>query len=305
MSDTATKGRLAIFLDTDVGSDIDDVLAILYAIKHPMLDIAGVSTVSGNTTARAILARHLLDAGGLEDTPVHAGATSKAFLSHGKRLGQYKGLPPTTGIEEMVDAAWKYIDARDSPIIVAIGPFSNIPLVRGRDPALFDDKVSIVAMGGSIHGGYVHPAIPSPEYNIISDIKAAKHVFSCDARLSIVPLDVTARLKMHGQDLKALTQKGKDDPLLALTSKMVSAFRRVHHRMPILFDPATVATLIRPDYCSFESMPLHVNKLGFTRVTKAREGSPGDASSPRPVRVCLELDAEAFMSDFLDTVAGA
>ena len=41
-----------ILLDTDIGSDIDDAVALVYLLMQPDADILGVTTVSGQSQLR-------------------------------------------------------------------------------------------------------------------------------------------------------------------------------------------------------------------------------------------------------------
>ena len=65
--------RTKIILDTDIGDDADDALAICLAVKSRELDILGITTVFRNTAARAKIAVSLLRELGREDIPVYAG----------------------------------------------------------------------------------------------------------------------------------------------------------------------------------------------------------------------------------------
>ena len=47
---------IRIFIDTDIGDDVDDALAIALAALSPELTLTGVSTVYGNVSARRQLA---------------------------------------------------------------------------------------------------------------------------------------------------------------------------------------------------------------------------------------------------------
>ena len=48
-----------IILDTDIGDDIDDVLALAFVLSSPEFELLGVTTVFGNTFARTPLARKI------------------------------------------------------------------------------------------------------------------------------------------------------------------------------------------------------------------------------------------------------
>ena len=62
-----------IILDTDIGDDIDDALALAFAIMSGKLDILGVTTVFRNAEQRAELACCLLETLGRTDIPVYSG----------------------------------------------------------------------------------------------------------------------------------------------------------------------------------------------------------------------------------------
>ena len=64
---------LPFILDSDIGSDVDDALALAFALRHPDLDLRAVTTVSGDTARRARIAKKLLLRAGRDDIEVAAG----------------------------------------------------------------------------------------------------------------------------------------------------------------------------------------------------------------------------------------
>ena len=48
-----------ILLDTDMGTDVDDALALIYLLKHPACRMMGITTVAGEAGVRAELAQTL------------------------------------------------------------------------------------------------------------------------------------------------------------------------------------------------------------------------------------------------------
>src|ERR1039457_5400368 len=72
----AADTKIPIILDTDIGTDIDDAFALALIINSPEFELLGVTTVSGDTAARArIAAKMLWEAGGKwRQVPVVAGA---------------------------------------------------------------------------------------------------------------------------------------------------------------------------------------------------------------------------------------
>jgi len=69
----AREKKVPILLDTDIGSDVDDAFALALILASPELDLRGVTTVSGDTRARALMACRLLTAAGHKDVPVAVG----------------------------------------------------------------------------------------------------------------------------------------------------------------------------------------------------------------------------------------
>ena len=45
-----------LIIDTDIGTDIDDALAIVFALASPELDLEGLTIVDGDVEARARMA---------------------------------------------------------------------------------------------------------------------------------------------------------------------------------------------------------------------------------------------------------
>ena len=59
-----------VLLDTDIGCDIDDAICMAYLLAHPNCELVGVTTVNGDTRARAQLASALCIAA-KKDVPIY------------------------------------------------------------------------------------------------------------------------------------------------------------------------------------------------------------------------------------------
>src|SRR5262245_10803735 len=66
--------RTPLILDTDLGSGIDDAFALALILASPELELRGVTTASGDTQVRALMACRFLTMTGRRHTPVAAGA---------------------------------------------------------------------------------------------------------------------------------------------------------------------------------------------------------------------------------------
>src|SRR5215471_17970195 len=72
-ADQSAFQRHTVLIDTDIGDDIDDALALALALRSPEIALCAVTTVLGDTQQRAQLAAHLLHVFGRDDVPIAAG----------------------------------------------------------------------------------------------------------------------------------------------------------------------------------------------------------------------------------------
>jgi purine nucleosidase len=290
-----------IIIDTDIGTDIDDAYALAMAIKGG-LRIAGISTVSGDTFKRGRIAKKMLVLSGKDDVPVFAGMASRSVLTHDRWVPDSDVLDVHQGLDEMVDHYWHAIEQQQPGRvqIVSIGPLSNIAAIRERDVTRFDERVQLLMMGGSFHRGYLGIKLPMLEYNIVQDRAAARAILSSRMPIRIVPLDVTAGLKLTREDMAFLSAQARENTLVRGLIDMTGMFRSslLGHRLPILFDPATIAPLLDPAILSFTSMPVEVTRGGFTRVPNVAKAGVIEQE------VCTSIDVARFYDLFFTTLTG-
>jgi purine nucleosidase len=192
-----------VILDCDPG--IDDALAIAFACAHPGLDLAGLTTVSGNVDLAKVTrnALSVLELAGRPDLPVVAGSGQPLLRPpldargvHGESGLGAAQLPtaraaPASG--HAVDFLIDTIGAAPGEItLVGVGPLTNIALALRREPRLAGWVRDFVIMGGSAGRGNVTPAA---EFNIAADPEAAAIVFGAGWRVTMVGLDVTLQAR--------------------------------------------------------------------------------------------------------------
>ncbi len=217
-----------IILDCDPG--IDDALAIVFAVGHPEIGLAGITTVSGNvgldkTTANALAVASFAGAAGV---PVTAGCAAP-LMREGRRAGHVHGesglggavLPPPARKAEdghAIDFIIERVAAAPGEItLVATGPLTNIALALRREPRLAQWVRDFVIMGGSAGRGNVTPAA---EFNIWADPEAAAIVFGAGWTVRMIGLDVTLRARATAavqQRMRDLGRLGTELVLPALS----------------------------------------------------------------------------------------
>src|SRR5579883_372352 len=196
----ARRVAIPILLDTDIGTDIDDAFALALIVRSPELELLGVTTVSGDTHARARLAAKLLWESGLRTIPVVAGEPGRPLPIEQTRWADgFKSPQLRQGSAvDFLDSTLRHRQGKTT--IVAIGPLTNIAALLQKDPSITSKISRIVMMGGSIHHGYGDDPSPVAEYNIASDPAAAQKVFTAGVSILMVPLDVTAMLQLHAAE---------------------------------------------------------------------------------------------------------
>ena len=197
---------LHVIFDTDVGSDIDDLFALSLILKSPELDLKLITTVSGDTRYRAIVAAKFLQTAGRTDIPVATGPAAEAtaeFLRPwitGYDVTDYPGVINNDAVDSMI----ALLKAADEPVtIIVAGPVSNVATVLKQAPELAA-KMRVVGMQGSIYKGY-RGGEPVAEYNVASDVEAFRTVLHGDvASFAITPLDTCGEMIIDGKEYQQL-----------------------------------------------------------------------------------------------------
>lgn len=288
----AAPPRIPILLDTDIGSDIDDAFALALILESPELDLVGVTTVSGDTEARARLTAKMLWVAGRANVPVAGGEPSKPSRPLPMEQARWAAgfISPALRHEKAVDFLEAQIERRPGEItLVAIGPLTNVAALVKQHPEAAKKIKRIVLMGGSIARGYVPGSKPAAEYNILSDPLAAQVVFSSGLPILMVPLDASAML-----ELDAAARRRVFTHLSALTDALTLLYHLWNHETPILFDPMAVAMVIDPTLCETKQLAVEVDSAGYTPVA---EGQAPNAT------VAVSAHVERFLEFYLSRVA--
>ena len=176
--------------------------------------------------------------------------------------------------------------------LIAIGPLMNLGAAIDKDPATFRKLRRVVLMGGSIRRGYwdlgyTRPVPPMPEWNILNDVTSAQKLFTSGVPLFVMPLDST-QMKMDEVKRAFLFSQGT-----AVTDQLTILYQLWGQETPTLFDPMTVAFVLKPELCPVQGMHIRVDEKGYTRE------EPGAANA----EVCLDSNAEDFFRFYLKRVA--
>ena len=289
-----------VIIDSDIGDDIDDAFAIGLALQSPELKILGITTAWGNTPLRARVVERLLREAGHPEIPVAVGMPkypAKGTLTMSQ--AKYGEREPERKLPGAVEFLLEQIRKHPGEItLIAIGPETNLGAALDQDAATFRKLKRVVLMGGSVYRGYdgfaypTAPPKPTPEWNILCDVNAARKVFASAVPLYVMPLDSTqiklqelerARLFAHGS--------GLTDALTVLYHQWAEGTKQ---ETPTMFDAVAVGYAIRPELCPMKAMRLGIADDGSTRI---EEGAAN-------VQVCLKSDSDAFLEFFMARLVG-
>jgi inosine-uridine nucleoside N-ribohydrolase len=177
-----------VVLDMDPG--IDDAIALLLALNNPKLDVAAVTTVSGNVNLHkgTINALRLVEAA-KKDIPVYMGSEYpagnlepvRAESIHGKDgLGEARLPHPKRAAEKKraLDFLKELLGSskRKEITIVATGPLTNVAQLVQSDPSSAKKIDGIFLMGGLYDPAVRGNATEYAEFNFFSDPCSADRV---------------------------------------------------------------------------------------------------------------------------------
>jgi purine nucleosidase len=255
-----------VLLDTDIGDDIDDALALALALRSPEIELLGVTTVFGDTRLRARLAKHLLHTFERNDIPVAAGISAPLLARHSPSgvpqaaildAREPQDLSVYSGPELIVQQA---MDHPGRLILLCIGPLTNVATALLMEPHLFMAIRKIVMMGGT-------SGVPWPEWNVRSDARAAQIVLSAGIPITLLGWNITSRCQLRAGDLERL--RDNNTPQTRLLSQLIHIWQQHRSRWqpihPYLHDPLTITALCAPELLRFEEITVRTLVYGPLR----------------------------------------
>jgi purine nucleosidase len=300
-------GRIPVILDTDIGSDVDDALALALMARHPGFDLRGVTTVSGDTVRRARIARKLLHLAGRDDVEVAVGERGEqthvyrsAEGGHeDEMLGEWTGdlaLSERGGVDLLVD------ELRGGQVeLTTVGMQSNLAAALDEAPELVTAIPRVTVMGGLFaQPRTLGKALPaSIDHNLNVDQRASLRSLNAGMRTVYVPCDVTMDLwlmRPHVDRLRA------GDELCREIARQIDVYRREEGApegyMCRLHDPLAVATIVERSFVTTTRAKVTVAPVGDHLRTFI------DELEGREAEIVTSVDGQVFADWWLEWVLG-
>jgi inosine-uridine nucleoside N-ribohydrolase len=295
-----TTEPIPVIIDTDPG--LDDAVAILAALGSPELRVLGLTTVAGNLglSVTTVNARRLLALAGRPEIPV-ARSAARPLRRAPIEVADVHGADGLGGVAlpepEATESSSSALDLTAETLlahppgtlrILALGPLTNVATLLAERPEAARRLGGIIAMGGALdEPGNVGERA---EFNLAADPDAAAAVFAADIPVTLVPLDVTRRVRATRDWVADLAASG--NPVAAAAAALIGAYfaSTAGRDSRPLHDPCVVLHALRPELFAGEPIAIRVIRDGPD--AGAIERSDGDSY----VTVLRGVDAPAALT---------
>lgn len=283
-----------IIIDTDLGNDIDDALALTLAMKNKSSKIVGIISAGGLINCRTTKIQQLLDSLDAK-TPVFKGR--EKTLSGKKQFftgTECKNIPHSIYIKNFQShlRLWeKIIEKKIKVKVVCIGPLTNIATAITKTPRVKKVISEIIIMGGifnnEVFANYTSKGEFS-EHNLAADPVATNIVFKSGIDITVVPLNLTLQTSLKRKQLnQVLFEKTNLHDLISVWTREWLNFTKklppscVFKNQVFLHDPLTIALAMNLITFKARRIPILINKNGLMRK---------QIKNGKIVKVCVEAD---------------
>jgi purine nucleosidase len=260
----------AIILDTDIGSDVDDALALAMLLGSDSIDFLGITTVYGDTKLRAQIAAHLCHLAnrsiqvfaGLEK-PL-SGRKVWSSGSEGKALSNLDQYAPES--KSAVDFLVETVSQNPGQIeVIAIGPLSNIASAIQQAESFATNVKRLWIMGGDFTKDKV-------EHNFKCDVAAAKIVLESNMSITILDLPSSQKTIIKKDEIEKIKSSGKLGS--TLHAEILNWIQPREQDWTTPHDPIAVLAMLAPEFFDFsENGSVKIDENGISEWQLNKDGN--------------------------------
>lgn len=213
------EARVPLLLDTDIGSNVDDLLALLFVLGSTKLDLVGITTVYGDTRLRARVTHSVLGLAGRPDVPVGYGIETPLsgkpvfWAGHEGEGHDLSEVPePRTSASSLYEVG--LAEHGSNLVVAAIGPLTNVVTALRSARTM---PRCVVAMAGQFGSG-------EPEHNVSSDAVAAAQLMELGVPVVFVGIELCRQVPYDPTDLAAIVDARPDHPLTEVIADRIRAW---------------------------------------------------------------------------------
>ncbi len=289
---------MKVLLDTDIGSDIDDAVALAYLLAQPDCELLGITTVSGESDKRAELTSVLCKVAG-RNIPIYCGREEPLLFPQRQpqapQAAALKQWPHDTGFRKGEAAHFLRETIRANPgevVLLTIGPLTNIAALFAMDEEIPHLLKSLVMMCGVFTNQL--SGVGPLEWNAMLDPHATAIVYHSGVKIHrSIGLDVTMQVKMKAKEVQQRFQTVLLRPVLDFAKVWFQ-----ENDMLTFHDPLAATTLFDDKICQFERGCVDV-ELKSDRVTGQTHWTP---KTDGPHEVALQVNPARFFDHYFKVV---
>ncbi len=219
-----------IIIDTDIGEDIDDILVTAFALCSPEFEVLGITTVDGDTRARARIARKLALVCGKSKVPVAAGYVRAMPLGDPEDIGtesvtQLDLAPDEEGLPAASESRADELIAKlasEHPgevSLLTIGSMTNV----GQAFVRFPKETALLRQVVTNGGNFGPDRATSIGWNLRYDPAAAGIVSRGPVTWVLLPENATGPAHLRPEDERRIRESGR--PLPSFLARAIDLWR--------------------------------------------------------------------------------
>ena len=273
--------KAKVIVDADTGNEIDDMPAIVLALKSEKIDVLAITAaqwnrveVCGRQTMQEswVLNNRILSLLGMEHIPSLKG--SEFAVGQGQHWGDKTGTDFNESSDFIIKKALE-MPKREKLIVIVTGSATNVASAIISEPKIID-KIAVYFIGTTYD--FKRKAFNKNEFNVRSDLNAVETLFNTEGlELHVMPANICTNLKVTKNDIdtRLKSNEGIDGMLKELWDKV--------NKDGIdwtMWDFAIVQAVLNP---------------GWTKQASCK--TPPE-NTPRDIFLYTEIDSKAIMEDF-------
>jgi hypothetical protein len=297
MAAAAAKDPRAVPVVVDSDLAPDDLAAITYLVRHPRVEVVGITVpTTGMVTCRdgLQLLADLFAAIEAPSVPVACGTTPRGAAGVPFPQAWCDGVVADPGLPRL--GAWPFQPAREDAAtflarqavahpglrVVALGPLTELAALARRHPAAYRRIAAVTTMAGSVGRGQ-DPDRGVGEWNAAADPAAFAAVLAAPVPVTVVPDD----------PVPAGVPRGMEAPVVGALGVDTAA------ASPAYWDLATAGVFATPGVVTDERAGAWTAEVTGTRGRLHEAGGDGR------VRVVTGLDTDALDATYADVFGTA
>lgn len=206
----------------DCDADLDDVIAILYAINCDQINLLGITTTGNGKSHYEFGAKNILKVLDLIDhKEMPVAKSNKPPLEfngfhpaesrkHADELYNLKIKMTNLETVDLISSDFmiqQILSSKEKVSILCTGPLTNLALAIKKEPSILNNIEQVLVIGGAVnvkgnitqkHNGYYNRLA---EYNMFLDGKAAEAIFNSEVKITLIPLDVLSCIGLMNTEI--------------------------------------------------------------------------------------------------------